>query len=99
MKKIKKEKAIVLLTELIHEIDTLGYKGINSIAFKQFIKLAQSRISGIFGSESTHLKSFNDIYYTPPGITLSGMNAGMYAKTFLKGLDEARALLVALKDE
>ena len=95
---LSKEKSLEKIRKLIGEIDGLEVLDRANPLFKKWIRDTQVALEMIFGKENRHVADFNKIRYSPYGYS-SGMPQSEIKEYFLKGLNNADAILSSMIDE
>ena len=93
-----KAKAIERLRKVLSEVPQLNKLPHNSPEFEKWHRNAQVAITNTFGSESSHIKDFKNIGFSP-GIFFSGMPDSEYQRAYVEGLDSATSVLESMIEE
>lgn len=95
---LSKSDAIAKLQKQIDEIELIRTKPRFSSEFKKWHRDTEVAIENIFGNETRHLKDFNDISYSFSAFTSSTSDSEFHQR-FLKGLEDARQIIVSMIEE
>ena len=83
-----KAKAIERLRKVLSEVPQLNKLPNNSPEFEKWHRNAQVAITNTFGSESSHIKDFKNIGFSP-GVFFPGMPDSAYQRAYVEGLEPA----------
>jgi hypothetical protein len=95
---MKKEIAIDKVNRKIDEIENLKTLEIESMEFKKWHRDTEVLIEKLFGENSRHINDFNNISYSLYAFTTRTPNSD-FIKAFIRGLDNASAILESLRNE
>ena len=93
-----KAKAIERLQKVRGEVAELKVLRRHSAEFKKWRRNTRVAIAHSFGSESSHVKDFNDIYYSLRAFTTATSDSEFQA-AYVRGLEVATSILESMIDE
>ncbi len=96
---IPKSKAVEKLRAIADRGKSLQASATSDPAFKKWCNDCEAALRNIFGVDSTHLKEFTTVSYSPIVLSIYGDNTQAFASAYHAGMSSALSLMRAYADE